>query len=70
VNASLQFWILALVSCVVFACVLIYVVRPRQEAVNLKKVAASHFVFSFFFGWHEYMPFLRIPSLHDLAGAG
>ncbi len=25
-----------------------------------------HGVFSFFLGWHEYMPFIRIPSLQSL----
>lgn len=25
-----------------------------------------HLVFSFLFGWHEYMPFMRVPSLQDL----
>jgi len=24
-----------------------------------------HAVFSFFFGWHEYMPFLHVPSMQD-----
>lgn len=27
---------------------------------------AIHAVFSFFVGWHEYMPFLHIPSLWDM----
>ena len=26
-----------------------------------------HVLFSFFLGWHEYMPFLPIPSIEDLA---
>ncbi|MGO4383434.1 hypothetical protein [Specibacter sp. RAF43] len=25
-----------------------------------------HAVFSFFLGWHEYMPFLRVPSLWEI----
>ncbi len=25
-----------------------------------------HFVFSFFLGWHEYMPFIPVPSLQSL----
>jgi hypothetical protein len=29
-----------------------------------------HIVFSFFLGWHEYMPFLPVPSMQDLLGAG
>jgi hypothetical protein len=27
---------------------------------------AIHLVFSFFLGWHEYMPFIRVPSLQEL----
>lgn len=27
---------------------------------------AIHVVFSFFFGWHNYMPFLYVPSLHEM----
>jgi hypothetical protein len=25
-----------------------------------------HVLFSFFLGWHEYMPFIRVPSLQEL----
>jgi uncharacterized membrane protein len=28
-----------------------------------------HVLFSFFLGWHEYMPFIRVPSLHEILGA-
>ena len=34
---------------------------------------AIHVAFSFLLGWHEYMPFIAVPSLHDLlskTGAG
>ncbi|MGH8599037.1 MAG: hypothetical protein ACRET1_00105 [Burkholderiales bacterium] len=27
---------------------------------------AIHAAFSFFLGWHNYMPFIYVPSLHDL----
>ena len=30
---------------------------------------AIHTIFSFFFGWRDYMPFLHIPSLQELFGA-
>jgi hypothetical protein len=30
---------------------------------------AIHTLFSLFFGWKEYMPFLHIPSLRELFGA-
>ena len=30
---------------------------------------AIHTVFSFFFGWREYMPFLHIPSVQEIFGA-
>ena len=29
---------------------------------------AIHVVFSFFFDWHEYMPFIPVPSLKSLLG--
>jgi uncharacterized protein (DUF983 family) len=29
---------------------------------------AIHVAFSFFLGWHEYMPFLKVPSIHELLG--
>ena len=29
---------------------------------------AIHVVFSFLFGWHEYMPFIHVPSLRELMG--
>jgi hypothetical protein len=25
-----------------------------------------HVAFSFFLGWHDYMPFLKVPSMHEL----
>ena len=31
---------------------------------------AIHIVFSFFLGWHDYMPFIRVPSLQELFGHG
>lgn len=31
---------------------------------------AIHVAFSFFLGWHDYMPFLPVPSLQDLLGQG
>ncbi len=27
---------------------------------------AIHVTFSFLLGWHEYMPFIPVPSLHEL----
>ena len=29
-----------------------------------------HVLFSFFLGWHNYMPFIRVPSLQELLGGG
>lgn len=31
---------------------------------------AIHVVFSFFLGWHDYMPFIPVPSLQELLGQG
>jgi len=46
----------------------------RHEAIRYVVLAflsapVIHVLFSFFLGWTEYMPFLRVPSLWDLAGA-
>lgn len=45
----------------------------RRELVQYLVLAllsspAIHVVFSFLFGWHEYMPFIRVPSLRELIG--
>jgi hypothetical protein len=34
--------------------------------VSLLLGPAVHIFFSFFFGWHDYMPLFYVPSLHDL----
>ena len=48
--------------------------RSSEFAVYVVLAFASspliHAVFSFFVGWHEYMPFWRIPSLWDLGMQG
>lgn len=31
---------------------------------------AVHVIFSFFLGWHEYMPFIPVPSLQDMLNHG
>ena len=127
-NAEQQFYILATVSCLVYICILHYVMRHRIQVANVGKLIATaaivvfggmlfarygaqsglpwwiyytvpmlltvflpplvfsmsmrevstyvvmallsapiiHVVFSFFFGWRVYMPFLHVPSLQDL----
>jgi hypothetical protein len=43
---------------------------PRRVALYLLLALLSapliHVLFSFFLGWHEYMPFLPVPGLADL----
>lgn len=130
-SAKFQFFVLVLVSCLVFVGILRYVMRLRTDTLQLQKLVtvtavvvfggmlfarvaaqsglpwwvyytvpilltvllppivfsmtkretllyimlaflsapAVHIMFSFFFGWRDYMPFLHIPSLQDLFGA-
>ena len=130
-SAKFQFFVLVLVSCLVFVGILRYVMRLRTDTLQFQKLVAVtavvvfggmlfarfgaqsglpwwvyytvpmlltvflpplvfsmtkretvlyillaflsaptiHIMFSFFFGWREYMPFLHIPSLQDLFGA-
>lgn len=129
-SANFQFYVLVVVSCVVFVGVVLFVLRRRSNRIEPRKVVAIaalvvvggmlfarfgaqsgmpwwiyytvpalmtvvlppvvflmntretlsyivlaflsapaiHVVFSFFFGWREYMPFLHIPSLNDMFG--
>jgi hypothetical protein len=46
---------------------------PRELWQYLVLAALSspsiHVLFSFLLGWHDYMPFLRVPSLWEMLGA-
>jgi hypothetical protein len=130
-SPDLQFYVLVVVSCLVFVGILYYVMRKRARSLGPGKVIivaavvvlggmlfarfgaqsglpwwiyytvpmlltvflppvifsmtkreflwyivlaflsapAIHTVFSFFFGWREYMPFLYVPSLQQLVEA-
>jgi hypothetical protein len=52
---------------------LVFRMTWKRTAAYLVLAAMSapliHAVFSFFLGWHEYMPFLPVPSLASLLGA-
>jgi hypothetical protein len=51
---------------------LVFRMTRKRTAAYLVLAALSapliHAVFSFFLGWHEYMPFLPVPSLASLLG--
>lgn len=130
-SPGLQFYVLVVVSCLVFVGILHYVMRARARSLSIRKVfsvsavvvvggmliarfsaqsgmpwwiyytvpmlltvflppvvfrmtkqeflwyivlaflsaPSIHIVFSFFFGWRDYMPFLYVPSLWQLVGA-
>jgi hypothetical protein len=38
------------------------------SAASIPLVSGDHVVFSFFLGWHEYMPFIPVPPLGSLLG--
>lgn len=41
---------------------------PVYVLLAFASAPTIHILFSFFLGWQEYMPFLRIPSLWELGG--
>jgi hypothetical protein len=71
-NAGLPWWIYYTVPAVATLTV-----PPATFAFTGKELAqylllaflsspVIHVVFSFLFGWHEYMPFIPVPSLQEL----
>ena len=42
----------------------------RYLVLAFLSAPAIHVAFSFFLDWHDYMPFLPVPSLQDLLGHG
>ena len=42
----------------------------RYLVLAFLSAPAIHIVFSFFLGWHDYMPFIHVPSLQELLGSG
>ena len=71
-NAGLPWWIYYTVPALATLAV-----PPATFAFSGKELAqylvlaflsspTIHVVFSFLLGWHEYMPFIPVPSLHEL----
>ena len=75
-NAGWPWWIYYTVPALATLLVPPIVLRfsPGELGWYLILAALSspviHVLFSFFLGWHEYMPFVRIPSLRELLASG
>lgn len=75
-NAGLPWWIYYTVPALATLAV-----PPATFAFSGKELArylvlaflsspVIHVIFSFLFGWHEYMPFIPVPSLQELLANG
>ena len=42
----------------------------RYLVLAFLSAPAIHVAFSFFLGWHDYMPFIPVPALQELLGQG
>lgn len=73
-NAGWPWWIYytvpALVTLVVPPVVLRFSTGELLQYLVLAALSspAIHVLFSFFLGWHDYMPFFRVPSLREVLG--
>lgn len=73
-NAGWPWWIYYTVPAAVTLLLppLVFRFRAREQARYVVLAFLSspviHVFFSLVFGWHEYMPFIYIPSLCELAG--
>jgi hypothetical protein len=71
-NAGLPWWIYypvpALVTLALPPATFAFSGKESAQYLVLAFLSspAIHVVFSFFLGWHEYMPFIPVPSLQDL----
>lgn len=71
-NAGLPWWIYytvpALVTLAVPPAIFIFSGKELAQYLVLAFLSspAIHVVFSFLLGWHEYMPFIPVPSLEEL----
>ena len=71
-NAGFPWWIYyslpALATLVVPPTVLGFSAKELGQYLVLAFLSspAIHVAFSFLLGWHEYMPFISVPSLHDV----
>jgi hypothetical protein len=71
-NAGLPWWIYYTVPALVTLLLPPLAFKLTGKELWLYLVLAFlsspiiHTLFSFFLGWHEYMPFIRIPSLHSV----
>jgi hypothetical protein len=73
-NAGLPWWVYysvpALATLVVPPVAFSFSAREFAQYIVLAFFSspAIHVAFSFVLGWHEYMPFIPVPSLWDLLG--
>lgn len=73
-NAGWPWWIYYTIPAAVTLVLppLVFRFRARELGVYVVLAFLSspliHVFFSLFFGWHEYMPFIYIPSLCELTG--
>jgi uncharacterized membrane protein len=74
-NAGWPWWIFytapALATLVVPPAVLRFSPGELWRYLVLATLSSPviHVLFSFFLGWHEYMPFIHVPSLQEILGA-
>lgn len=75
-NAGWPWWIYytipALVTLLVPPVVLRFSAREILKYLALAALSSPviHIAFSFLLGWHDYMPFFRVPSLQELLSIG
>ena len=71
-NAGLPWWIYytvpALVTLAVPPAIFAFSGKESAQYLVLAFLSSpvSHASFSFLLGWHEYLPFIPVPSLHEL----
>lgn len=73
-NAGLPWWVYYLVPASITLLLPPLAFRMRWSelwrylVLAFLSAPAIHVAFSFFLGWHDYLPFLHVPSLHSLLG--
>lgn len=68
---SIYYTVPALVTLIVPPVVLRLSVTELWQYLALAALSspAIHVLFSFLLGWHEYMPFIRVPSIREILGS-
>lgn len=75
-NAGLAWWIYYTIPAFVTLMLPPVVLRLtgaalwQYLALAALSAPAIHVLFSLLFGWHDYMPFIRVPSLQEILGNG